>query len=246
MISGVITVKIFFWYKRGHSVWPNSVWRMSQQTWERIIYSLISLIAVLIIGFYIVPWIFNGTFHPAPSDNWKEKIKKADAALIFGFGYGTDDRGKMIPEASNDFLYNLVKQQYTGRYLIVQEGVFLSAIRDSSKNMRNKYIRIRMHPHDPNKDVNTFKAASIAIGKMDSLNLKSAIVYAHSMQLKRAVADLRKIASRNTEWKDFEFIVPDISETPFPKKSAQGRTRGKVLYRAVELYVSRVRDTWCY
>lgn len=245
IISGVITVKIFYWKKGGNSVWPNYVWRMSQQTWERIIYSIISFAVITFIVLCLVPWIFSSSFHLASSKDYNE-AKEVDVALIFGFGYGIDEKGSMTPEASNQFLYDLAMQQVKVKYLIVQEGVYVAAIKDSSKHRLNGVHLIRMHTHNPHKDVNTFEASLFAIDKMDSLNQKQAFVYAHNMQLKRAVADLRKIAARDSKRNDFQFIIPPIPETPFPKKSDQGRTKGLIFYRFIELYLSRVRDAWCY
>jgi hypothetical protein len=245
-ISGTFTVMIFKCKRARNGLWPKYVWHISQQTWERLIYSAISFFALVIVVFYLIPGIFYMSFHLHPTPNWHEKAKKTDAALIFGFGFGTDEKGNITPEGANQFLYDLAMQQTRIRYLIMQEGVYAAAIKDGDRLRRNKTEPIRMHPHNPKKDVNTYEASRDAILKMDSLHLKRTVVYAHPMQLKRAVADLRRIAAGNPRWKEIEFIVPFIPSTPFPKKTTQKRTNNKVIYRAVELYYSRVRDAWYY
>jgi uncharacterized SAM-binding protein YcdF (DUF218 family) len=216
---------------------------MSQQKWERLILAVISFIVFVFIVFYLVPWIFSPSFHITPSENWQRKSKQAEAALIFGFGYGTNEQGNMTPASSNQFLYDLARLQVSPKYFIMQEGVFIASMNDSTKCKIRTYVPIRMHPCS-SLYINTYSAAQYAIEKMDSLGITKAVVYAHNMQLKRAITDLRKLASHNSKWRNVEFIVPPIPETPFPENSFQWHTRFKVFYRAIELYISRVRDAW--
>ena len=242
MIAALITFKVF--NRRGDRF--AYVWKMSSQTWEKLIFSVMSVIAGLIIIFFFVPWLFSSSLKAKPDEDWQTKAKQTNTVIIFGFGYGKDENGKMTAEASNQFLYELSKKQMNAKYLIVQEGVYITALNDSALIHSNNIQLIRMHPLNYEKDVNTFLAARYAIMQMEKLGQNQAVVYAHSMQQKRAIADLRRIAASNPAWKNFTFISPDIPDTPFPKHSAQWRTRYKIIYRAIELYYSRVRDSWCY
>jgi len=242
MIAALITFKIF--NRRGDRF--AYVWKMSSQTWEKIIFSVISVSAGLFIIFFFVPWLFSSSIKCKSDVNWQTKAKETNTAIIFGFGYGRDDTDGMTPEVSNQFLYELSKKQMNAKYLIVQEGVYIAALNDSALIHSNNIQLIRMHPLNSKKDVNTFEASRYAIMQMEKLGHYKAVVYAHSMQQKRAIADLRRIATSNPKWKNFEFISPDIPDTPFPKHSAQWRTRYKIIYRAIEIYYSRVRDAWCY
>lgn len=244
IIAGVATVKIFNYKRGGNSVWPNYVWKMPASTWEKIFFSLISIFAGIFIIFFLVPWLFCSYLNGKPDCNWQEKSKQVNTAIIFGFGYGIDENGKMTPEVSNQFLFELSRKQMKSKYLIMQEGVYIAAVKDSISDRSENFQLIRMHPLNLKKDVNTFEASKYAIMQMEKLGQSRAVVYAHSLQVKRAIADLRKIADTNIKWKNFEFIAPDIPDTPFPKHSAQWRTQSKIIYRAIELYYSRVRDAW--
>jgi|WetSurMetagenome_2_1015567.scaffolds.fasta_scaffold01189_9 hypothetical protein len=244
IISGVITIKIFYWKKGGNSIWPNYVWNMPARIWERIIFGAITSLFIFFLTFFFVPWIFSGSLHGNPSENWLEKAKQVNTAIIFGFGYEKDSNGKMTPGIANQFLLDKVMEQTHCKFLIMQEGVFTAAEKVYQGGKLTNCELIRMHPYDTTKDVNTLQAAKFAIMQMEKIGQNKAIVYAHYMQLVRAVADLRRTAALNPAWKDLEFIVPEIATTPFPKKSEQLRTRWKVVYRAIELYYSRVRDAW--
>lgn len=242
IIAALIAFKIFNRNDKRYSY----VWGMTSKTWERIIFSAMSFLVSVFIILFLIPWIFNSNLKCKSDENWQNKVKEANAAIIFGFGYGKDAKGNITPEASNQFLYELARKQTKSKYLIMQEGVYIAALKDSAYLRSENIEAVRMHPLNIQKDVNTFEAAKYAIMQMEKLGQSSAVVYAHSLQAKRAISDLRKIANSNSKWKDFEFILPDIPDTPFPKHSAQWRTQYKIIYRAIELYYSRVRDTWCY
>jgi len=240
MIAALITFKLF----NSGSTRKAYVLKMSSQTWEKIFFSVLSVLAGVFIIFFLVPWLFRNSLSGKPDNDWQSKAGGIKTAVIFGFGYGTDQNGCMTPGASNQFLYDLEQKQIKAEYLIMQEGVFVAALKDSVKLSEENVKLISMHPVIPGEDVNTYNAARFAIMQMEKAGQTNAVVYAHSLQVKRAIADLRKIAASNPAWKNYEFVSPDIPETPFPKHSAQWRTKNKVLYRAIELYYSRVRDAW--
>ncbi len=242
MIAALITFKIF--NRKGDRF--AYVWNMSSQTWEKLIFSVMSVIAGLFIIFFFVPWLFSSSLKGKPDEDWLTKAKETNTAIIFGFGYGRDENGEMTPEASNRFLYELSKKQTNAKFLIVQEGVYVATLEDSISIRSHSIKLVSMHPLNLKEDINTFEAAKYAIMQMEKLGQTQAVVYAQNLQQKRALADLKRIAASNSAWKNFTFISPFIPNTPFPSHSAQWRTRYKVVYRAIELYYSRVRDVWCY
>jgi hypothetical protein len=246
IISSIAASEIFYQKRALNNVRPKYVWGMTVRTWEKLIYSVISVAASVFIIFSLVPWFFNSYLIGKPDIGWQVKASQANTAIIFGFGYEVDDKGNMTPGASNLFLYNLSKKQHQIQNLILQEGVYVAALRDNIDGKPGHIQLVRMHPLYPNRDVNTFEASEFAITRLVNLGQRRAIVYAHNLQEVRAVADLRRIAATRQEWRDIEFIIPEIPETPFPEGSEQWRTKWKIVYRAIELYYSRVRDAWCY
>jgi len=195
-------------------------------------------------------WCFKIS-NATPSKGWEEKAKTTDTAILFGFGYVIDEYGNMLPGEANQVLYNMAVgyAETPVLNLIMQEGVMVAALADAKHYQFSRNL-IRMHPITTGKDVNTLAAARYAIQQMERLHVKSAVVYAHSMQLARAVYDLEKLAASKSCWRDYEFITPDIQSTPFPRKSAQWRTRSMLNYflweiggRAYEsLYLKYVND----
>ena len=176
-----------------------------------------------------------------PSEKWREKAKETNTVILFGFGYDTCKCGLMRPGNANEALYkmaiNNAGKDIGTLHLIMQEGVRVAAIYDINPH---EFIRdfIPMHPHDSTY-ITTLIAAKYAILKMDSLGVKKAVVYAHSMQLKRAVYDLRRIADSEPRWKDMEFITPEIRSTPFPCCSVHKHTRSVFLFYPREIFASR-------
>ena len=110
----------------------------------------------------------------------------------------------------------------------------VAALRDTTHYPFTRNL-VRMHPHETGIDVNTFAAAKFAIREMERLKVKSAVVYAHNMQLARAVYDLKSIAASEENRKNYKFITPSVGSTPFPCKSEQWRTRCRLCYFPREL-----------
>jgi len=199
---------------------------------------------VLAISVFVVLFLWWHFFiYAIPSKNWKEQTKKTETAILFGFGYNMC-KGRMLPGKANQALYDqAVNSAGTPvLHLIMQEGVMVAALRDTNQYLFTRNL-IRMHPHNDSIYISTFEAAEYALHKMDSLGVKSAVVYSHSMQLARSVYILKQVAASNPRWKDFEFITPCIYATPFPRKSVQLHTRCKFIYFFWEL-ASRPYTTW--
>jgi len=176
----------------------------------------------------------------SPDDHWQQKVSASQTAIIFGFGYEWDFKCEMLPGASNHALYHQAMTDADFQNLIMQEGVMVAARKDYART-KGKNI-IQMHPLNRGY-VNTLVAAKYAIMKMDSLGVKRAAVYAHNLQMARAVYDLKRIAASDPRWQDMEFITPCIPHVPFPERSAQWHTRCKLIYFPIELFVSRPMNT---
>jgi hypothetical protein len=244
--TGRATNNMFKWFQALLCLIPGYLWWRTRTIKDKLLVTFSYFAAGFLIVLFLVPAIFADSLGSKPDKDWKLKSQEIKTVIIFGFGFGKDNSGKMTPEASNEFLYRLAREQSDMKYLIMQEGVYIAAINDSV-SIRNAGIElIRMHPIDLKKDVNTFEASEYAIRQMAMVNQKKAIVYAHSMQIRRAIADLNKIAKSIPGYADFEFIEPDVPSTPFPANTAQKRTGSKVIYRFIELYGSRLRDKFVY
>jgi hypothetical protein len=175
-----------------------------------------------------------------PDCCWQQKARESQTAIIFGFGFEWDDMCRMLPGASNQALYEQAMNDAGYQNLIMQQGVMVAARKDRVRTHDKNLIQ--MHPLNLGY-VNTLAAAKYALQKMESLNVKRATVYAHDLQLARAVYDLRRIAASHPRWQDMEFITPCIPPVPFPEHSAQWHTRCKMIYLPIELFISRPLNT---
>jgi hypothetical protein len=197
---------------------------------------------VLILSAIIILLLWRAFFVDAkPAKRWKYEAQKTNTAIIFGFGYEEDEQGNMLPDSSNVALYRQVITDANYQYLIMQKGALVAA-HDDSIRTKGKNL-ILMHPHYKGFYVNTLRAAKYAILKMDSLQVKKAVVYAHNQQLARAVFDLKRVAASNPQWQDMEFITPYIPPTPYPCNPVDFHTRYEILYLPLELFVSRPSNT---
>ena len=214
--------------------------------WKKVLkkisrYFLLDGAIVFVVVAIIVSVAFSFFDGAKPDPDWKSKVGRTNTAIIFGFGYDSDGEGGMLPGTSNQALYDEAISNPGFQNLIMQEGV-MAAARNDIIHSKGKNL-IRMHPLDLGY-VNTLVAAKYSIMKMDSLGVKSAVVYAHDLQLARAVYDLKRIAASDPRWGDIEFITPNINKTPFPKNSAQRHTRWKCIYLPIELFISRPLNTF--
>ena len=175
------------------------------------------------------------------TENWENETQSTNTVILFGFGYVMED-SIMKPGKSNTALYKRAianAGSFKTLHLIMQEGVMVAAHEDSVSCYPFIRDSIRMHPHSSEIYINTLIAAKYAILKMDSLNVKRAVVYAHELQLARAVYDLKRISASNPRWRDMEFITPCISNTPFDPISAHTHTRSTERFFRREVLFSR-------
>jgi len=198
-------------------------------------------VLVIITSIPVVSLVWLSFFEGAkPDNNWQNEVQTSQTAIIFGFGYEWDYKCEMLPGASNWALYRQAMKDADYQHLIMQEGVLVAARKDYART-KDKNI-IQMHPLSIGY-VNTLVAAKYAIMKMERLGVKRAVVYAHDLQLARAVYDLKRIAASDPRWQDMEFITPCIPPVPFSEHSAQCHTRCKLIYYPIELFVSRPMNT---
>ena len=195
---------------------------------------------ICLTAIYFFPERFF-TIDARPSENWEYKTRQTNTVILFGFGYVMED-SSMKPGQSNSALYKQAianAGSFETLHLIMQEGVMVAAHEDSVSSYPFIRDSVRMHPHSPEIYINTLIAAKYAILKMDSMHLKRAVVYAHEMQLARAVYDLKRIAASNPRWCDMEFITPSIYNTPFEPNSVHPHTRSPESFFRREVLLSR-------
>ena len=201
---------------------------------------------VLATSFLVVSLLWWFFFVKAkPDDNWKEIASKTDTAILMGFGYVLDEDGVMFPGKANKALYKKAVVRPVGLdtlHLIMQEGVMVAALKDKRKYPFKRNL-IRMHPHDDSTYINTLIAANYALLKMESLGVKTAVIYAHDLQLARAVYDLKRIAASDPRWKDMVFITPYIRPTPVTPDSEQWYTRSTLIFFLREIFLARPYET---
>jgi uncharacterized SAM-binding protein YcdF (DUF218 family) len=184
------------------------------------------------------PWL-----RARPSPDWQEGMKKADTAIILGFGIEQDDQGNLLAGNANHFLLEWTLKKTAAKTLLVQEGIRLAAVEMQEKGPKPvQRDLVMIHPHKETNYVNTLQAAYYSLKKMGELGKSRAVLVAHDLQMQRAYWDLAKIKKSRPEWKDIEIIVPRVPQTPFPGHSLHWHTRGGLRYRLSELFYSRPRD----
>jgi hypothetical protein len=179
---------------------------------------------------------------PRPTPSWHLEAQGVDASVILGFGYERDSKGKMAPGETNSFLLTWAIENTSAKTLFVQEGVWAAACGTSAKtcNVSGRELQ-RIHLDTKATDVNTLEACFCAMQKMKEHGQRKVVVVAHPMQLQRAFWDLEKVKGTKKEWADYQLIVPEISNVPFPSHSVQWRTRNRYFYTASDVF-ARIRD----
>jgi hypothetical protein len=222
---------------------PPTVAGLRRDQWERVLYWPSVL---LILGGSVAVFLRLSTFWllAAPTSGWQQQTATSDTVIVFGFGLEFDPQHRVTPGAANRVLADWVLDRRHGGTMIVQEGVLAAATEAPRASRVAGWEIRRMHRDDRAVYVNTLEAAYCALEQMERLGRKRALVVAHELQLARAAADLRRVASSNPRWRDYEFVVPDVGSTPFPEGSAQWHTRDLYRYTAVEMFLSRPRDVF--
>jgi len=204
------------------------------------------IIYICFILIFLIPVIFTLTdtwIRKNPDKKWKNKIKNVKCAIVLGFGFERGNSGKIVAGNSNNFLLKWTLLNTKARVLLIQEGIFAGLAFINKKNINLKKVKLyKIHSHQENNYINTINAAICALEKMESLGQAKAVIITHDLQLKRAAWIFNRLKKTKTGWKDFEFIIPKIPKTPFPKYSMQFHTRFETLYRFIEVFWLRPRD----
>lgn len=245
LFAGIIRIWIFHNSQNGMMV-RDKVFGLRGSQWDIVIF-----IMFMVILLFALALIFDSTstrwLKMKPSVNWEQHIQDADVAVAFGFGLVEQEDGTLLPGSANDSLYKWMQSHSQVNYLIAQKGIALAAADNE------KIAVVKMHEHDPDVYINTYKAVDSAFVKLDSLDdaeniSHQLLVIASDMQMKRVAWLLQKKASGEYNSKNYSFIIPDISGIPFPRNSFHLHTRYGFIYKIIELYYSRPRDYlhyWC-
>jgi hypothetical protein len=238
---GILWIVIFDGISNKNVVAKMTFLKVGKYRWANIL-TYIST-SIVLCGFAALSIIvFDKWLEPRPTPSWQLEARGIDTAVILGFGYERDSKGRMAPGETNSFLLTWAIENTSAKTLFVQEGVWAAACGTSAKacNVSGRELR-RIHLDTETTDVNTREACFCAIQKMTEHGQRKAIVVAHPMQLQRAFWDLEKVKGAKKEWASYQFIVPEISDAPFPSHSVQWRTRNRFFYTASEVF-ARTRD----
>lgn len=186
---------------------------------------------------------FSRYLRARPSGNWREAARRADVAIIMGFGYELSPSGQMQPGAANQALLEWTLANTTAQTLLVQEGVWVAACQpEETTCVAEDRILRRIHPHDPTHYVNTLATAVMAMDLMVQLGAQTAVLVAHDQQLYRAAADFERARQQRTVGRELRFIIPELPAMPYVSYSVHPQTRHAGLWRLAELFIARPRD----
>ncbi|MBN1580657.1 MAG: hypothetical protein JXA89_08125 [Anaerolineae bacterium] len=158
-----------------------------------------------------------------------------DMAILFGFGYEMPE-AQIKPGKANEFLFAWFMKHYCSeiKTILVQDGIWAAV--DIVKLEKEEIELIRIHPHVTRTYMDTVDTAWRIKTHLERLGNHKALVIAHDLQLERATWILSQVCPECT------FIVPDIPDTPYPERPIDFHTSGELIYKVVELLVSRPRD----
>ena len=242
IVAGILSILIFHKSTKSGMAEPWKIAGLYKDQMTNLFFILnttIMLLGYTSIFLYPTDWWIRAK----PTASWEKKIGKVDTAIILGFGYEKEENGEIQPGKANEFLYKWTIENTKAKTVLVQEGVWVAACKTSDRSCKKAgRSLIRIHLHDDKIDMNTIETAFCALQKMEQLGKNKAILIAHDLQLQRAAWDFEKLKKARIEWQNYVFVVPQIPDTPFPENSRQLRTGCSMLYKMVELFLSRPRD----
>jgi hypothetical protein len=187
----------------------------------------------------------------SPSSWWRAvprgDARDVEAAVIMGFGYVQRPGGPLEPGEADVFMFNWVRTQYPKITTILgQEGVVQAARASQYGPSKMNDVRVlRIHAHDPRRSVNTLDAAVCAVLKLRKLQASTGrgkvLIVGMPIHLWRCVRCFEK--AKAELYPELELVVPSMPDVPFPRHSAQWRTRSPRRFRFAEI-IGRVRDLW--
>ncbi|MGV8040177.1 MAG: hypothetical protein AB2L07_08885 [Thermoanaerobaculaceae bacterium] len=198
------------------------------------------------IGFALVLGLLS-SFVPGswlrarPTAGWEDRARRAEVAVIFGYGLGPSGDG-LTPGRSNKQLLEWTLAHTSATTLLVQEGVWVARCYEHNEactvDGRNL---VRMHRHVEGVRVDTFEAAHCAADLLLAMKAKRVVVVAHDLQLHRAASNLGRCL-RTLGGRELEIVVPDVGFVVSPGSWAQWQTWLRPEYTLVELLWARPRD----
>jgi hypothetical protein len=165
--------------------------------------------------------------------------QNAEIAVVFNFGYEMNG-DRMRPGEANQYLWQWIasNKPLQLRTILVQEGVWVAADKETLKNLGIEMMRI--HRHDPHIYVDTLNATFCSIQQIQKLGKKKILLIAHDLQLQRIAWDFERIS--HVTCPDCMFVIPEIHDVPYPKNSVHFQTRNEFIYKIAELLIARPRD----
>ena len=199
-----------------------------------------TLTAITSFSLYILVFVILTGITP---DRWIQarptEDQKADIAIILGFGYEING-DQMLAGQANQYLWDwfVANRSFQIRTVLLQEGIWVAADDVTVKELGIE--RVRIHRHDPNIYVDTLNTAFCAIPQAQKLGKKRILLIAHDLQLQRVVWDFERVGHELCP--ECIFVIPEISDVPFPMNSLHVQTRSKFIYKIGELLIARPRD----
>lgn len=242
LISGIISIYIF--HNKKTKTDFNKRLGLSKNQFIKSL-SLFFTFVFVFFHLYLFTILSSNWIKATPSSNFIREIDQADAIVVYGFGLGKDEADNSLPGLSNIELHHWINTNISEKVIVGQFGNMLAY---KANPYTNSFVL--MHKHDPNDYVNTYEAALFTFNKLDSLYKaeqinRKVVILAHDMQLQRAVWILKKLSKSNSDWKKYEFIVPELPKISFSRTSVQAHTKYRIIYNLVELVCSRPRDYIC-
>jgi hypothetical protein len=203
--------------------------------------ALVCLVAIALLSLVAIECSPASFWRATPQGDDRD----IDAAVVLAFGYVQPPQSPLEAGDANAFIFQWVRRQYPQvKTLLVQEGVWAAARSPDCRTCENDDVKLlRIHAHDEHQDVNTFDAAVCAVPKLRSLpaprGRRKVLLVAHHLQLWRTQKCFEKVIARLCP--ECELVIPDIPDVPFPRDSAQWRTRSEFIFRLAELG-GRLRD----
>lgn len=256
VLAGILRIAVFHKIHGGYEhVGITRVFALNRFQMDNLFFAT-GILLTLLFFLFILNLSATRWIRATPTANWENKVSEADTAVVFGFGFSKTkvENWKFDAGEANEFLFNWTMKHTDPTIILVQEGIWRASDICGNKDdcdstclvAEGKQIK-RMHFHDEHNYVDTLGAAFCAIKQIEQLYNNNVInnkvvIIAHDQQFQRAVWDFKKIQNSKKAWQKFEFIVPEIPDTPYPSRSPHWQTRNELLYQAVELFGSRIRD----
>ncbi len=185
-----------------------------------------------------------------PTKDWMREAKQADTAVVFAFGSGPTEHGRIDPGAANRFLWDWTLANTTATEAFVGDAVFGVACGNSgpalaSCSVSGREVR-RIAVEHPRTGDSTLETALAAVDRIAKLGRRRVVLVAHQMQLERAAVDTLAAskALKIVPGQESQFVIPEMPPTPFLVNGVNDYSRNPYVYRIAELLLFRPRDAY--